>query len=95
MTEQNQVAGPKATAPGATLALVLAIVGLFGVLFFGILGVILGAIAIWQGRKAKGLIRDNLELGGGGRANAGIIIGIIDIVFGLFAFLLQACTLLL
>ena len=67
--QQNYYAGQKHPADGtATAALVCGIIGLF------IFGLILGIIAIVQGSRAK-------KLGyPGGKATAGIVLGIIDIV---------------
>jgi uncharacterized Tic20 family protein len=72
------------TAPGATLALVF---GILGVIIFAI---IFGPLAIWQATKARKAIKEDPELGGGGRATAGLVLGILAIVFwivGLLIFL--------
>lgn len=72
--------GPKVNAPGALQSLVYGIVGL---LFCQI---ILGPIAISKANAAKRAIALDPTLGGEGLANAGIIMGIIDLV--LFALIL-------
>lgn len=68
--------GPRVNAPGAVASLVLGIVGLMCV------GVILGPLAIWQASSAKRAISSDPMYGGGGMATAGMVLGIISIVFG-------------
>lgn len=62
-------------APGATLALVFGILGLI------VFAIVFGPLAIWQASKARKAIQENPELGGGGRATAGLVLGILGIVF--------------
>ena len=57
----------------ATWSLVLGIIGLF------IAGLILGIIAIVLSVKAKKQISANPQLGGEGRATAGLILGILGV----------------
>ena len=66
---------PVSTSSSAIWALVCGIVG------FLICGLILGIAAINLGNKAKQEIRaSNGQIGGGGMATAGIVLGIIDLV---------------
>ena len=73
----------KEEAPGALLALILSIVGFF----FSPLAIVLGPIAIHYANKAKTALKQRPEMNGGNMATAGYIIGIIDIVIGVFFFL--------
>jgi hypothetical protein len=66
--------GPKTNAPGATKSLVLGLIGLV------VCGVILGPLAISSANQAKAAMASDPSLGGEGMANAGKILGIIDIV---------------
>jgi uncharacterized membrane protein YfcA len=71
-------------APGATLSLVFGILGLI------IFAFVFGPLAIWQASKARKAIQEAPELGGGGRATAGLVLGILSIVFwviGIFVML--------
>jgi uncharacterized Tic20 family protein len=71
-------------APGATLALIFGILGLL------VFAIIFGPLAIWQATKARKAIQEDPELGGGGRATAGLVLGIVAIVLwviGLLVFL--------
>jgi uncharacterized Tic20 family protein len=71
-------------APGATLALIFGILGLL------IFAIIFGPLAIWQALKARKAIKEDPELGGEGRATAGLVLGIVSIVLwivGLLVFL--------
>ena len=76
MNEQTPAPGQSLPdAPGATVALVLGIIGLF------LAGMILGIIALVMGIKAKKAITENPGMyGGSGKATAGIVLGIIAIV---------------
>ena len=66
----------KTNAPGAVASLVWGILGLF------ICGLILGIVAISNANKAKGMIqREPSVYTGEGLATAGLVIGIIDLVF--------------
>lgn len=68
--QQYQTAPPN--APGAVAALVLGIVSIAACS-------ICGPFAIWQGRKAERLVKEQ-GYGGGGMAKAGWIMGIIGTV---------------
>ena len=69
-------------ASGATISLLFGIVGLL------LFGIILGPTAIVLSLGAKGRIRENPELGGGGRATAGLVLGIVDTVLAALGLLL-------
>lgn len=74
--QSNVFAGEQASKT-ATSSLVCGIVGLF------VAGIILGIVAIAQGNKAK-------QLGyQGGKATAGIVLGIIDIVLVVLLFIVR------
>lgn len=73
--------GPKINAPGAVASLVL---GIIGVVFCG---VILGPLAIWQASTARSTISRDPMYGGGGLAIAGLVLGIIALVMGVFVVL--------
>ena len=66
--------GPKVNAKDAVQALTFGIIGLF------ICGVIFGPIAIPKANSAKQQIRNDPTLTGEGMANAGLVMGIIDLV---------------
>lgn len=66
--------GPMVNAPGAQAALVYGILGLF------ICGVIFGPLAISKSNEAKRAMVENPTFGGGGMAQAGAVLGYIDIV---------------
>jgi hypothetical protein len=65
---------PKKPCKEATTSLVTAIIGFF------IFGIILGPIAISNANKAKKLMAADSSLTGGGKATAGLVIGVIDVV---------------
>lgn len=67
--------GPQINAPGASAALAYGIVGFF------ICGIIFGPIAISKANQAKALIDADPQYKGRGMAQAGYIMGIVDIVF--------------
>ncbi len=79
--KQMAVAGAPAveaiteTCKEAKDALTYALIGIF------CFGVILGPVAISKAVKAKKLINANPRLGGSGMATAGMVIGILDLVF--------------
>ncbi len=77
------VTAPRPEAPGALLALILSIVGFF----FSPLAIVLGPIALYYANKAKAELRKHPEMGGSSMATAGFIIGIVDIVLGIFVIL--------
>jgi len=66
--------GPKITAPGASEALVMSLVGIF------LCAPILGPMAISRGLKAREAISKDPRLSGGGMATAGLVIGILSLV---------------
>jgi len=62
------------SAPGATASLVLGIIGLFFIpLIFGIIAIVLGA------KAKKRIAQEPGVYAGGGKATAGIVLGIIDV----------------
>jgi hypothetical protein len=67
--------GPRFNAPGAAAALTFGIIGLF------ICGVIFGPLAISKANSAKRMMAQDPTLTGGGMATAGLVLGIIDLVF--------------
>lgn len=67
----------------AKTALILGIIGVF------CFGVILGPIAIYEGVKARRLIRQNPQLTGKTMATAGLVLGIITTAFWVLGILLQ------
>jgi len=75
--------GPKTNAPGAVASLVLGIIGLV------FCQIVLGPLAIWQASKAREAMAGDPSLGGEGLATAGKVLGIVDIVFFVFAVLYQ------
>ena len=80
---------PRTRAPGATDSIWWGILGLFlSLCSGGILGIV-GIVAIVTANKAKKLIREQPDLyWGDGLATAGLVIGIIDLVWGAFVLLL-------
>lgn len=85
----------KITAPGATGSLVCGIISLCSMFFgcccpfLGLIGVILGAISVYQGLSARKLCAQNDRFVGEGMALAGLILGIIGIVINLLITLLM------
>lgn len=76
-------AAPLQNAPGAVASMVCGIVGLI------VCGIIMGIIALVLGTKAKGHIsRAPGQYGGSGMATAGIVLGILDIVFAVIALII-------
>jgi hypothetical protein len=67
--------GPRFNAPGAVSSMVMGIIGLF------FCGVVLGPLAISNSSKARRAIAMDPTLTGGGMATAGMVLGIIDLVF--------------
>jgi hypothetical protein len=67
-------------APGALLALILSIVGFV----FSPLAIVLGPMAVHYANQAKAALKQRPEINGRSLATAGFIIGIIDIVIGVF-----------
>ena len=78
-------AGVKPVEGRAIAALVVGILAPLGAfLFFGVSGVILGAVAVFLGLTARSRIKKSGGvLGGGGMALAGWIAGVVGIVIGL------------
>jgi hypothetical protein len=76
-------AEPKGPVKEATEALVYALIGLF------ICGIVFGPIAISKGSTALKKINEDPDRGGRGKATAGIVIGIIDIVFTIIFILIS------
>lgn len=74
-TPDGQYHGPKRNAPDAVASMVWGIVGLF------FCGLILGIVAISKSNSAKKAIEADPCLSGGGYATAGMVLGIIDLVF--------------
>ena len=73
--EDDPSAGPPHVHSQATVALVLAIIGIF------VFGIILGPIAIYMGSRARGDIDYSQgHLTGRGRATAAIVLGVIEVV---------------
>ena len=75
--------GPTENAPGAVAAMVFGIVGLV------FCGIIFGIVAITKSRSAKNYIDSDPRYVGGGMATAGLVLGIIDIVFGVLIVMYQ------
>ena len=76
-------AAPLQNAPGAVASMVCGIVGLI------VCGIIMGIIALILGAQAKGHIsRTPGQYGGSGMATAGIVLGILDIVFAIIALII-------
>ncbi|MBC7974005.1 MAG: DUF4190 domain-containing protein, partial [Myxococcales bacterium] len=67
--------GIKVNAPGATAALVYGIIGLF------FCGVIFGPVAISKSNEAKRAMSSDPTLGGEGLATAGMVLGVLDLIF--------------
>ena len=67
--------GPKMNAPGAVQALVYGLVGLV------LCGIICGPVAISKANQAKREIASNPTYTGEGLATAGMVLGVIDILF--------------
>lgn len=74
---------PKGDVKEAKDALIYSLIGLF------CFGFILGPIAIAKGSKALNIIRDDPGYTGKGKATAGIVIGIIDIVGWLLGLIIR------
>lgn len=69
--------------PNATASLVLGILSIPTCFCYGLLGLILGIIAVVLGKKAKKVYAENPEMYTGiGNAKAGYITGIIGIILG-------------
>jgi hypothetical protein len=66
--------GPKTVAKDANSALTAGIVGIF------LCGLVLGIVAIVYARRASAAIAQDPTLTGEGRATAGLVLGIIDVV---------------
>jgi hypothetical protein len=75
--------GPKINAPGAVASLVCGIIGLV------FCQIVLGPIAIVQANKAKSAIASDPTLGGEGMATAGLVMGIVDLVFFVIVVIFQ------
>lgn len=74
-------------APGAVGSMVCGIIGLI------VCGIVLGIVALVLGTKAKGHIsRAPGQYGGSGMATAGIVLGILDIVFAVIALIIMIAT---
>lgn len=67
--------GPTVNAPGAVASLVYGIIGLL------VCGIIFGPVAISKSNSAKRAIASNPTYGGSGYATAGMVLGVLDIVF--------------
>ncbi len=74
---------PKGEIKEANDALIFSIIGLF------CFGVILGPIAIAKGTKALNIIKNEPGYTGKGKATAGVVIGIIDVIAWLVAILMR------
>ncbi len=74
---------PKGEVKDANDALIYSIIGFF------CFGVVLGPIAISKANKALNLIKSDPGYTGKGKAQAGLIIGIIDIVFWVFGLIIN------
>ncbi len=69
--------------PNATASLVLGILSIPTCFCYGLLGLILGIIAIVLGKKAKKVYAENPELYTGvGNAKAGYVTGVIGVILG-------------
>ena len=77
------------TSGMAIAALVVSIVAAVGIFCYGILGVILGAVALFLGLRARREIRaSGGALGGYGLAQAGWIIGLCAAILGALYFII-------
>jgi hypothetical protein len=74
---------PKGEVKEANDALIYSIIGIF------CFGIILGPIAISKASKALNIIKADPGYTGKGKAQAGLIIGIIDVVFWLFGLIIN------
>ena len=74
---------PKGEVKDANDALIFSIIGFF------CFGIILGPIAISKANKALNLIKSDPGYTGKGKAQAGLIIGIVDIVFWVFGLIIN------
>ncbi len=74
---------PKGEVKEANEALIMSIIGLF------CFGIILGPIAISKGTKALNIIKGDPGYTGKGKATAGIVIGIIDLVGWLLGIIIR------
>lgn len=79
--------GPKMTAPDAKTALICGIVGLL------FCGVVLGPLAISKASAAKQAIAKDPTLSGEGLATAGMVLGILDLVFFVIVLALRMSSL--
>lgn len=73
--------------PNASKVLILGIASILGACFYGLPGVVFGAIALWQDKKDQALYRSAPELytiGSSGRPKSGRNCAIIGIALGLF-----------
>lgn len=74
----------KQNLPNAKVALVLGILSILTCFCYGIIGIILGIVALVLGNKALKVYSENPEeYKGEGNAKAGKILGIIGIILGL------------
>jgi hypothetical protein len=74
----------KSTLPNSTASLVLGILSIPTCLCYGVLGLPLGIIAIILGRKAKNIHNADPDLYKGvGNASAGVITGVVGLIFNL------------
>ena len=79
----------------AVASLVLGILSIPGALFYGVFGIILGAIAIFLGVVARGRIkRSDGTVTGNGLATAGLVLGICGAGLGLVLIALLAVFLI-
>ncbi len=75
--------------PNATTSLVLGILSIPTCFCYGILGLVLGTIAIVLGKKAKKVYAENPELYTGiGNAKAGYTTGVIGVILGVLYLLM-------
>ena len=83
-TADGTYQGPKQLAPGAVASMVWGIVGIF------LCGLIVGLVAISKSNAAKQAIAADPRLKGSGYATAGLVLGIIDVVFGVILLVVMA-----